>query len=251
MVKVALDIKKYAPFGIPELSVAWINKNPTTDEWELLYVPTTCRTYLNCYWARSNLDPNYDLYITPIPAKKGNSKIPNKEQTTIFYSIGYHEEKPTPVLETQNKLAFEECLSNLKDNLPILNAWEVENGLKETTYLVADDPTGVLGVIFIGDSAWGEELWKITIFSFLTKLAMYTKKFSSLSTKGMDNLYWDKLKAEKNFKPLMSKVKTFHGEILAHPTYHYVHNASGFFSILSGDNPTMHKLLFSKEKEQK
>lgn len=226
-------------------ALSWINQNKETGEWELLYSPTTCRTYLNCYWwysgGHGEKHKNYDLNVTPLI--KG-SPAPAEEYTGIFFTFS----TDYLTLKTDGYTMFEGYVETVKKNLESLHQWEEENGLEKTQMLVADDPTGMLGIIFIGDKAWRSALWKITLYSYLLKRTTYAS-FLPKGTGGEE--YWNALKKKGNIHKLLPKVKTFMTEHYVNKGYSGIHGLSGFYTICAtNDNPVMTELLLGEEPKK-
>ena len=254
MCKVDWNTKRF-PFKPGFLSLAWINKNESDDNWTLLYQPSGCRTYMSCWWWLSQVNKDYLKHTNTIPYIKDKLTPPAKEYTGIFFTNG-----PEGSYNTVNIKDFEE---RVRSNLPVLNEIEEKYGLTPTTIVVADDPTGITGIIFVGDPAWHSTLWKGTVYTYLLKrlcMALTPKRFFPRSLNEDD--YWKYLKKNNNFEKLMSKVKDFNEEVVKQGTFDYIHAFSGFQSIIISDdmireggseyhmpNLAMAKLLLGKEKK--
>jgi len=193
-----------------------------------------CRTYLSqaIMGKKLGLKLVQDSYILP--------KDWSYKTGPTFLSIKF----PNP----QNM----NCRANLKKNLGWLNAWEEQAKVSKSVILDTQDP---MIVVVQGDKVWKNSTWKHSLWTYLVKCACYS------TPRRCDYSFWtealDKLSnGQKNIDILLSKVKLhyskeifdkrIYGESLTSNT----HEMHGFFSICTGWNPPMAKLLGIEHEPQ-
>lgn len=184
--------------------------------WDIAYDPSSCRSYLICYWYHVTKDKEYAIPYT----KNRNIQPLNPDRTQIFWCNG-------------NSVVSK---ATVEKNLPKLHEIEKSIGIELTKPVWLEDPSGDIGVVFIGDKCWQSTAWKISIYSYYLKCLFRDTWLSG----GEYSMY---------LKPyFLEKVKDFNEEIYCPPTqyegrYHSIHRQTGFVSIASGDNLVMKKLL--------
>lgn len=134
---------------------------------------------------------------------------------------------------------------NLEKNIGWLNAWEEQAKVSKSIILDTQDP---MVVVVQGDKVWKNSTWKHTLWTYLVKCACYS------APRRCDNAFWpealDKTSnGKKNIDILLSKVKLHHSKEIFHKGIYgnslkeNTHAMHGFFSICTGWNPPMAKLL--------
>jgi len=214
------------------LEFAWVNQVVSGDDslWQLLYDPSTCRTYMSCYLFGSTIDEEY------LEEEFGRNVLvdspPEKEFTSIFVSAS---------TEANSSYSLKNMVEQVEKKLPKLHKKEKFAGISLTKFIVSEYPAGRIGIIFIGDKVWHSNIWKSTMYTFYLKKLCLDCPFES------PNSYGD-MEKQRIFKPfekkLLSKVNTEFEEEFTDHSYESVHERSGFITICEGIyNPHMTKLL--------
>ena len=234
---------KKIEFTIHTRSLAWANK-VNDGVWEVLYQPTDCRTYMSDFWWHTIKNPAYPIGVNILKDVK-----PDEDHTSIFFSSIQDEvlKRYSSIDECRRDLGLnytltlEEMVENVKKNLPILHNAEKQAGLEKLTEIeVCDDPSGLKGIVFVGDAVWHSNLWKQTLYTYYLKRLTYSKFKVGINSEEYSEYYGH---LEYFGDKLLSKVKTEFTEIVETESFRWIHEYSGFVSICSKVNEKMYNLL--------
>jgi hypothetical protein len=229
--KVFLKAPHLYDLGIPNTSCTWANQKED-GSWELLYFPSSCRSYMQCYWWKTLHEPKY---ATNLGAESGLA--PETDRTCIYVEF--------------KKLDKDKVDEAIK----FLHYIEDEAGIPHTTLLIAEGAYTVMadgrkkehsaplkGAIFVGDKAWGSTLWKISLYSLLI-----CKVLNNTRGEGYREAYYEYFTDFR--KQFLAKVKDCNEEVIHGmcTSYTSIHCASGFVSIALGYNTTMSQILEIKK----
>lgn len=220
--KVFLKAPYYNDWGINDTACTWANQKED-GSWELLYYPSTCRSYMQCYWWKTLHEPKYDASFGA-----DSGLAPERDRTCIFVSY-----------EKLNKNRVDAAIK-------FLHEIEDEAGIPHTTLLVAKGgykisgtkrTTPLEGAIFVGDKAWSSTLWKISLYSLLI-----CKVLEFTVGNGYREEYYATFQAYR--KQFLAKVKNCNKEVVGgRLSYSSIHSDSGFVSIINGYNKPMAQIL--------
>jgi len=129
-------------------------------------------------------------------------------------------------------------MKNFKDNISYLHNKEEQAGTKLSEVFPTDQENTLL---VISDKIWQSSVWKISLITFYMKIASY--KNTSLLEEPEDSYF--EILSPKAEKTLLSKVlkkdNKWHKEIS------YVHNYSGFVSLIKSKENLLHETFFGEK----
>lgn len=217
------------------LGLSWANG--VDGVWKALYFPQTCRTRLHDYWFKYFKGKKTYSYGDP----SGSIGIAlGKEKTNLFFHLSYN----TSVVAEAHQKEIDLVLINLKKLNRIEKKYKISLTEVEFVSVIDKDNTSIgFGVVFIGDRDWQSSLWKISIYSFLTKSVCCSGFWLNKDKEDIRN-YQKLLRSNKEM--LLSKIKGEYADILPDNSFEGVHVKSGFVSICTGVNPAMKQLLLTE-----
>lgn len=182
----------------------------------------------------------------------------NSYQCRMFLVDNVYEERESrlPPKSALNTLYFlhgrEDTITNIINNLPLLNKFEEEAGISLTKLIPYDEA----GIIVEGDLEWSKTLWKISLYSFLLKTLAYPKGVPTGGGNQETTYYREFIinkklfcKNIKNNKELTSSNYDFYAKSTI---IWSSHSTPGFYSICIGLNPPQREVLeqFAKGEEK-
>lgn len=178
------------------------------DDWQQVQMEGKCRDFLgDIIWSEAIGHGSFEIY-----GSRYNPAIVQWCSSKARVSIKFPEER------------FKRYFIK---HLPQLNKMEAKYNLEPSRFYETDNP---LRIVVEGDVTWVSHEWKISLYSFLLKIASY---YRPSSIRNPDDGYFKLWKVDGNAEYLM---KNIHQDVMFHHDDIYAaHNQSGFVSILNNE----------------